>query len=292
MPLDDLVNVLGRTGDEFLQVLAGSWLLDNPDRAELLRPHAAKLLGAEKLERLKFPRALPGSIAFAKLPEFENGNIPQTRIAFALDTLLDSAPCAPSDHLLGVWFDPDTLVTAVDASVTVARPPNKFREHADPRGWERTAGLFFKTSQLCDPVAGDFQTRPNPPVIGDQDYAGLLLEHVSFGFVVGLPIDTLNVLNVDCNSQKYTPGFDVSLRACLETQFWFSWSRGGLDVDNGMLSTADVTGKTRLRGTKMARFTERRLLGFPVGRLLNYFAPFSLAALMSVLVFGGACYDS
>jgi hypothetical protein len=228
-------------------------------------------------------------------PKIESEKIPQTRFAYACQKLLGSTPkCAPTDHWLGVWFDPRTLVTDIEASVVVQRGPHAYRQHADPRGWERNAALFFKKSERCDAVAGDFQTRPNPPVIGDEDYGGFLLEHVSLGVAPGFPIDSINVLNVSCGSQKATPKFDVSLHACLEMQLWLSWSRGGLDVDSGVFATTDVAGitdSTLLRGTKMARFTEREVLGQPIGRLVNYFAPFCLAALMSTLIFGGACYD-
>ena len=148
-----------------------------------------------------------------------------------------------------------------------------------------------KNPRVCDPVSGDFQTRPNPPVIGNADYDGLLLEQVSLGVAPEFPIDSINVLNVSCGSQKATPKFDVSLHACLEMQLWLSWSRGGLDVDSGIFETTVVAGKTLLRGTKVARFTEREVLGQPIGRLVNYFAPFCLAALMSTLIFGGACHD-
>jgi hypothetical protein len=296
MPLDRMVDVLDRNGNEILRIFAACWLLDNPKRAEKLKPYATQLLEHEKIQQLDFGEKV-GSISFTARPDMETEKIPQTRFAYACDMLLGGTPvCGPRNHWLGVWFDPRTLVTDIEAMVTVQRRPDAYRQHADPRGWERNAGLFFKKSERCDAVAGDFQTRPNPPVIGDQDYGGFLLEHVSLGFAPGFAIDSINVLNVSCGSQKATPQFDVSLHACLELQLFLSWSRGGLDVDSGVFETtpvagSTVAGSTRLRGTKKARFTEREVLGQPIGRLVNYFAPFCLAALMSTLIFGGACYD-
>jgi hypothetical protein len=304
MPLDRMVAVLEGSGNDLLGVLAACWLLDNPKRAEKLKPYAARLIERERIEQLDFDEELTGSVSFTARPDIEAAKIsqtrfsyaiPQTRFAYACEKLLGNTPrCAPTDHWLAVWFDPHTLVTDIEASVVVQRDPDAYRQHADPRGWERNAALFFKKSERCDEVAGDFQTRPNPPVIGNADYDGLLLEHVSLGTAPGFPIDSINVLNVSCGSQKATPQFDVSLHTCLEMQLWLSWSRGGLDVDSGVFETTAVAGstqRTRLRGTKMARFTEREVLGQPIGRLVNYFAPFCLAALMSTLIFGGACYD-
>jgi hypothetical protein len=296
MPLDQLVEVLQRDETDlthFVRVLAACWLLDNPSRAERLDPYATALLGPTR-GQLIFPDGLRGSISFVQPPIIESGTIPRTRFAHALNTLLGSSECAPANHLLGVWLDPATLVTTIEASVDVnatQRPPGRFRTHADPRGWQDNAGLFFKKSERCDLIDSVFQAYPNPPKIGDTDYGGLLLEHVSLGFAPGLAIDCVNVLKVKCESQNPRPSFEVSLHACLEANLASSYSRGGLDVDSGIFVAMPVDGMTRVRGTKLARFTERAWFTQPIGRQLNYFAPFCLAALMSTLIFGGACYD-
>jgi hypothetical protein len=106
-------------------------------------------------------------------------------------------------------------------------------------------------------------------------------------------MDALNVLKVNCASIDPVPHFDVSLYACLETTLGISWARGGLDVDRGRFRAdpANVGTSTQLLGTKVARFTDRNVLGLRVGRSVNLFAPFCLGALMSFLIFGGACYD-
>jgi hypothetical protein len=292
MPLDRLVAVLTTSGDDLSRVLAACWLLDNPNRAERLTPYADLLLGPNV--RLNFDERLRGTIAFTGPPEIEDGKIPQTRFAYACNMLFGGTPCAAANHLLGVWLDPRTLVTTIEASVDVdatQRPPGRFRKHADPRGWQTNAGLFFKRSERCDLIDAYFQTQPNPPKIGDTNYDGLLFEEVSFGFAPGFPIDCINVLNVSCESQDPRPTFSVTLHTCLEAKFGSSRFRRGLDVDGGMFAATPGIGFTHLRGTKVARFTERQLFGQLIGRQLNYFAPFFLAALMSTLIFGGACYD-
>jgi hypothetical protein len=293
MPLDQVVDVLGSGRNDLVRVLAGCWLLDNPLRdnplrAEMLRQYATKLLGENEMARLNFQVALRGSISFSPPPG--DLSTQDTRLAYACNTLLGNAACKPSNHQLGAWLDLGTLVTSIKASVDVNRPPGAFHQHADPRGWQTDVPLFFKTSEMCDLVNGDFETRANPSRFGDTNYHGLLLEHVSVGFAPGLPIDCINVLDVDCKSHNPDPRFRVSLHACLETMLTPSWSRGGLDVDSGEFSATPVNGgTTRLVGTKVARFGERELLGQPIGRQLNYFAPFCLAGLMSILIFGGAC---
>lgn len=294
MPLDRLVDVLRSRDTDLARVFAACWLLDNPNRAEMLEPYATLLLGPATRGALVFPERLRGSILFSAPPPIDPGSIPETRFAYACNMLFGGTACAPANHLLGVWLDPGTLVTTIEASVDVNathRPPGRFRKHADPRGWQTNAGLFFKKSERCDLVDSVFQTEPNPPKIGDTDYSGLLLEEVSFGVAPEFAIDCVNVLNVNCHSQNPRPNFDVSLHACLEANLGSSRSRGGLDVDSGVFSATPVADTTRVRGTKVARFAERELLGQRIGRQLNYFAPFCLAALMSTLIFGGACHD-
>jgi hypothetical protein len=287
MPLNRLVQVLQASGDAFTRELAAAWLLDNREREDALKPYAAALIGSERLASFQFAEK-PSSVSFLGPPASQ-----ETRFGHACDVLFSQARCEPKNHRLLVSLDPQTLVTRVVAEVDVhpSRPPNRFKKHSDPRGWETHASLFFKTSRLCTLENADFTMHPNPSTIGDKDYDGLLLELVSLGFAPGFPLDSLNVLNVACRSQLNTPSFAVSLFACLELLLGMSWSRGGLDVDSGEFS-ADATDRaTHLRGTKVARFAERELLGIPLGRQLNYFAPFSLAALMSILIFGGACHD-
>lgn len=183
-----------------------------------------------------------------------------------------------------------TLVTNVEASVEVKRPAAQFRPIADPRGWEVNAPLFFKESKICHLLDGDFSSVPLQFPLGDRHYVGLLLEHVSLGFSPGSPIDAVNVLAVYCDPTAPSPTFGVSLQASLETLLGISFERGGLDVDSGKFLTTDVGGGfARVSGTKVARFAEREVFGFPFGRELNYFAPLCLAALMTTLVFEGAC---
>lgn len=287
MPLDRLVGVLQASGDAFTRDLAAAWLLDNRDREEALKPHAARLIGGERLAMFSFGD-LPGSVSFQ-----EGYAPPDTRFGHACDVLFSQASCQPKHHRLVATLDPQTLVTNVvaDVDVSPARPPNRFKKHSDPRGWETHAAMFFKTSRLCALQDGDFAMHPKPSTIGDKDYDDLLLEFVSLGFAPGFPLDSLNVLNVTCRSQRQAPNFKVSLFACLELLLGMSWSRGGLDVDRGEFTAEESDRATHLRGTKVARFAERHVLGIPLGRQINHFAPFSLAALMSVLVFGGACHD-
>ena len=291
MSLDRLVEVLINSGDVLARTIAGCWLLDNPDSANRLNGHATTLLSQEGRGSLVFGTR-PGSILFGSTG---NEAHEQTRFAYACDKLLPNiTSCDQKEHDIRVTFDVPTLVTSVEAAVSVdgmKRPPDKFRQHADPRGWERNAPLFFIESRLCALTDGDFETRPNPAVIGDRDYDDLLLEFVCFGFAPGFPLDAINVLNVGCGSARNEPHFHVTLHACLETFFGLSFSRAGLDVDRGAFSATEEDRRTRLTGTKIARFTEREIFGRRIGRQLNYFAPFWLAALMSILVFGGACYD-
>ena len=294
MPLDRVVDVLRSSGADLARTFAACWLLDNPNRADILAPYATALLGPVAMGRLTFDGRLRGSITFGGPPDVPPDKIPETRFAHACNMIFGGTPCAPKNHLLGVWFDPRTLVTKIEASVHVnadQRPPARFRKHADPRGWQTNAQWFFKRSERCDLADSIFTSRPNPPTIGDVDYGGLLLEHVSLGFAPDFPIECVNVLNVDCKSQNDAPEFAVSLYACLETNLGLTRARGGLDVDSGIFVAERVDRSTRVRGTKAARFTERELFGQPVGRYLNYFAPFCLGALMSALIFGGACYD-
>jgi hypothetical protein len=287
MPLNRLVQVLQSSGDAFTRELAAAWLLDNRDREDALKPYAAALIGSERLARFSFGD-LPGSVSFEEASEH-----PNTRFGHACDVLFGLARCEPKNHRLVASLDPQTLVTKVVAEVDVnpSRPPHRFKKHSDPRGWETHASLFFKRSRLCTLENADFTMHPNPSTIGDNDYDGLLLEFVSLGFAPGFPLDSLNVLNVTCRSQRHTPNFQVALFACLELLLGMSWSRGGLDVDSGEFSAEATDRATHLRGTKVARFAEREVLGIPLGRQLNYFAPLSLAALMSILIFGGACHD-
>ena len=152
MPLDRLVDVLERSGNGILRVFAVCWLLDNPKRADKLKPYATRLLERERIEQLDFGEELTGSISFTPRPNIEAEKIPQTRFAYACEKLLGNTPkCAPTNHWLGVWLDPHTLVTDIEASVVVQRDPDAFREHADPRGWERNAALFFKKSESVRP---------------------------------------------------------------------------------------------------------------------------------------------
>jgi len=287
MPLDRLVQMLQRSGDTFTQRLAAAWLLDNRNREEALKPLAVALIGSERVASLDFGE-LPGSVSFQGAVEH-----PATRLGYACDILFGQVPCEPKHHRLMASLDPQTLVTEVVAEVDVnpSRPPNSFKKHSDPRGWETNASTFFKTSRLCTLANGDFTVTPAPSTIGDTDYDALLMEVVSLGFAPGFPLDSLNVLNVTCRPKGAKPNFHVSLFACLELLLGLSWSRGGLDVDRGEFSAEETDRATHLRGTKVARFAERQVMDVPVGRLLNYFAPLSLAALMSVLIFGGACYD-
>src|SRR5262245_18756292 len=44
MPLDQLVQVLQRSGDTFTRRLAAAWLLDNRNREDALKPYAVTLL--------------------------------------------------------------------------------------------------------------------------------------------------------------------------------------------------------------------------------------------------------
>jgi hypothetical protein len=291
MPLDRVVETLVQSGNTLARVLAGCWLLDNPSRVERFEPHIAGLIGAKARDAIRFEPGMIGSISFDGPITVER----PTRFAYACGLLLRDNICNPENYQISVSLDPRSLVTRVEASVDVdllRRPPDKFRMHSDPRGWERNAPLFFKESRLCAMHDGDFETEPTPPTIGDRDYDGLLLEHVALGFAPGFPIEAINVLAVRCRShQKSTPHFDVTTHTCLETILGPSWSRGGLDVDSGMFTATEVNGATRLLGTKLARFTERQVLGVRIGRQMNYFAPFCLAALMSTLIFGGACYD-
>ncbi len=287
MPLDRVVQVLKESGDAFTRDLAAAWLLDNRAREDLLKPHATELIGATRLARFNFGER-PGSVSF------EAGYAPaETRFGHACDVLFAEAACQPKHHQLVASLDPQTLVTSVvtDVDVNPTRPPHRFKKHSDPRGWETHASMFFKTSRLCALKSGDFEVHPKPSKIGDKDYDDLLLELVSLGFAPGFSLDSLNVLNVTCRSQRPAPNFAVSLFACLELLLGMSWSRGGLDVDRGEFSADESDRATHLHGTKVARFAERHILGLPVGRQLNYFAPFCMAALMSVLIFGGACHD-
>jgi len=301
MSLDRLVDVLTKGGNELARILAACWLLDNPD-SDTIRPDlnraATALLGTQSRDRLEF-LDLPGSIWVDKRPDWitddgiDDLKVAQTRLGYACDMLLGVSPCVQTQHYLNVWLDPDSLVTWIVATVVANRKPADFQKQADPRGWEKSAPLFFKNSELCDLVDGDFATTPNPVTIGNMTYQRLLLEHVCLGFAPGFPMDALNVLRVNCASTNPVPHFDVSLYACLEATFGLSWARGGLDVDRGRFSADGVNGglSTRLLGTKVARFTDRDVMGLRVGRLMNLFAPFCLGALMSFLVFGGACYD-
>jgi hypothetical protein len=293
MPLARVVEVLVNSGDPMARTIAGCWLLDNKMRLESdpsLNAAATALLGADRRNSLVFEDR-PGSISFDSTAYEPH----ETRFTYACDKLLPGLTgCDQKGHQISVTFDLQTLVTSVSATVIVnptKSPPSHFRQQADPRGWETSAPLFFIESRLCDLKTGDFETRPNPPVIGNANYDALLLEYVSVGFAPGFPIDAINVLNVGCGSTRNAPNFHVSLHVCLETLFGFSWSRAGLDVDRGTFVAEQDDRATRLTGTKVARFTERELFGVRIGGLLNRFAPFSLAALMSMLIFGGACYE-
>jgi len=287
MPLDRIVNILGQSGNDVARIMAAAWLLDNPARAERLTPYAAALIGSRSAE-IDFGDR-PGSIVFASAPEL----LPQpTRVAFACERLLRSAVCRPTNHQILVAFDLDTLVTSVIATVDVPRPASDFSPLADPRGWETKAPLFFKHSQRCTLHEGDFATEPNSGPVGGHNYTGLLLEHVSIGLTPEFPIEAINVLTVNCGARDPSPSFSVTLEACLETRFGLSWSRAGLDVDRGRFVVNQSNGLAHLEGTKVARFTERAMLGFPIGRLMNLTAPFCLAALMSTLIFAGACHDA
>jgi hypothetical protein len=293
MPLERVVEVLGSRGNDLTRILGAGWLLDNPLRVETLGPYANMLLRDEERSRIAFPADLPGSVSFdPRKPDWidHTENVEPTRFGYFADQLLGTTPCGPTQHRLAAWLNPQSLVTNVVAMVDVTgRQPAHYQKFADPRGWETNASLFFKESKICRLVDGDFATRPNPSTIGDTDYNGLLLEHVSLGFAPWFPMDALNVLNVDCGATRSSPTFKVSLHAGLETDLGLSWARGGLDVDSGEFSARPAGSSTRLLGTKVARFAERDVLGLPIGRLLNLFAPFSLAALMSILIFGGAC---
>jgi hypothetical protein len=289
MTLERIVSVLKTYGDSITQSFAAAWLLDNVERATQLRPYAVQLVGEEKL-RFDFGN-LPRSVSFSGASELR-----PSRFGLACDRLFEHLDCTPTNHRLLASLDPQSLVTRIVAEVDVdsrSRPPSAYRRHSDPRGWETHASLFFKTSRICRLEDGDFATIPNPPDIGKEDYDGLLLEHVSFGFAPGFPMEGLNVLTVGCRSQdRCRPNFHVSLYASLEMLLGLSFSRGGLDVDSGEFIAEAGANGTHLRGTKVARFSERQVLGFPVGRKLNLFAPLCLAVLMSVLIFAGACYDA
>ena len=231
-----------------------------------------------------------GTVAFSGRPTEEAPR--RTRFAYAYETLRGAA-CNARNHRLEVSFDPNSLVTNVRASVQVQRPAADFRALADPRCWENRAKLFFKESRHCGLVSGDFETRANESPLVPRTYEGPLLEHVTLGFSPGFPLDAVNVLSLDCDPNGTSPTFTVSLHACLESLLGLSFGRGGLDVDGGTFLAEAVTGDpgwTSVSGTKAARFTERDLLGVPIGLTVNYFAPFCLAALMSVLVFEGACF--
>jgi hypothetical protein len=282
MPLHRVVEVLRRTRDPAARVLAGCWLLDNPQRADQLVPYAAALLGPGTTD-LDFG-ARPGSLSFDGTCE-----LTETRFTHAYATFHDQ-DVSRRNHKLNVWLDLSSLVTHVEASVEVNRPAKDFEKLADPREWETRASLFFKVSKLCDLVDGRFETRPDQKV--NKPYQQLLLEHVSFGLSSGFPLDSINVLHVNCNPTSKSPTFNVLLHTCLETRFGLSFALGGLDVDGGefrVTETADGDGVwTELFGSKQARFTEREVLGVPAGLELNYFAPFWLAAFMTLLVFEGA----
>lgn len=294
MPLDQVVDVLRSSRDRTAGVLAACWLLDNPQRAAKLVRYAAALIDLDEPMMPLIPKELLGSISFDSTPKVRG--LLETRFAYAYNALRGSA-CNGRKYRLDVSFDPYSLVTNVIASVEVNRPASDFQKIADPRCWEDQAPLFFKESKLCDLADGDFGTRPNPgqlpaPPPPKYPYGERLLEHVTLGFAPGFPLDAINVLKVDCDSTAACPTFNVSLHACLETLLGPSFARGGLDVDGGtFLAEADPTDPnwTRVSGTKRARFTEREVLGSPIGRLVNLFAPFCLAALMSMLVFEGAC---
>lgn len=294
MPLDEAVRVLANQTERNVRLHAAAWLLDNPAREDELLPYAKRLVERDGARLVALPKELPASISFDGAPQ-DIGTLQPTRFGYAYSALLQGA-CERREYRLHVRFDPYSLVTRVRAAVEVQRVPTDFQILADPRGWEDSAGLFFKESKLCNLAGGDFEIQPDTSATGSKAYNDLLIEHVCLGFSPAFPIEGINVLRVDCQPLLASPRFDVSLYSSLETKMGLSVERGGLDVDGGtfaadLVEPADPTGLpwTRVSGTKTARFTEREVFGWPAGLWVNRFAPFCLAPMMAALIYEGAC---
>jgi hypothetical protein len=288
LPLDEVVSTLWGTGDRFTRELAACWLLDSQAREATLKPYAAQLLRQDLPREPLFPPNVPDSISFGQIPK--DGHLCETRMSLACAALLSATNCTRHDYRIRASCDPYSLVTSVEASVQVQRPAVDFQQLSDPRVWAERAPLFFKESKLCQLVECDFVTVTAPFPPGSKAYRHPLLEHVTLGFSPLFPIEGQNVLAVTCDPLKQDPEFNVSLYASLETLMGMSYARGGLDVDGGrFLASRIEPDLTKLSGTKLARFSERELFGYPVGRWANLFAPFMLAPFMATMVFEGAC---
>ena len=148
---------------------------------------------------MDFGERAPGSISFTAEALSERN--PADALRVSLRPTLRGLSCAPNNHLLWVELNPRTLVTSVMTTVEVNRAASYQQARRSAR-LVRNAPLFFKKSEICHLQDGDFSTVPNPTKTGNANYRELLLEQVSIGFSPGFPIDSVNVLNVDCASAR------------------------------------------------------------------------------------------
>ena len=327
MSLDSAVEYLASDREPRLRVHAAAWLHDNPVRHSLraagARPfdsYIRRLLGEGFADGLKevFSRqpteAGKSSVRWdgrhARLAADDQGKadtqvlpagVVRSRYSMAVDWLTHQLGlgCKRRNFAIEVSFDTQTMITSVIASVEVERPADAFSTIADPQNWKRYVPLFFSESDLGTFVGGTFV--PGGVVIAPNGtYAGeKLKEQVNLSLNPMFPMAGSNILVASHSRSSARTigtsacGMRVSLYFSEATTIGASYEKGGIDVDDGGLDAVILNdGWTRLISTKHARFTERVLCGIPLGRWLNWYAPFSLGPWMALLVYEGACFQA
>jgi hypothetical protein len=268
----------------------------------------SKLKPAVELRGAPHEQPIKGVRAFLKVGELQADEPApeQSRFAMAYEILSPlSAGCKRENFACQISFDPETLVTQVDAQVDVNRAPLDFTVLADPSAWTEESPLFWQRSDLGDFTGGTFVSdSPQPaPGFGPYNNRGLF-EAINLSWNPFFPLTGNNVLRATHGQLGHgilplkgqcTASMHVSLDLSLDTTIGFSQARGGLDVDSGAVEirSLDEPGtQTRLRASKRARFTERVVCGVRLGPWINMFAPFFLGPWIATLVYEGACTNS